>query len=61
MSMTPSEFKQIRLELGLTQSKLASMLFAGTRTIQGYESGERKIPRLTAYTLYKIQEGSYCD
>jgi transcriptional regulator with XRE-family HTH domain len=54
--MTPDEFKEIRLELGLTQSKLSSLLFVANRTIQSYELGERKIPRLVAHTLYKMQE-----
>lgn len=53
--MTPTEFKEIRLELGLTQAKLASLLFLGLRTIKGYEAGERKISRLVAHTLYKMQ------
>lgn len=44
--MTADEFKQIRLELGLTQWEAARAMLSATRTIQSYEYGERKISRL---------------
>lgn len=45
--MTPAEFKEARLRLGLTQSELARALKLGgdgKRTVRRWEHGERDIP-----------------
>ncbi len=53
--MTPAEFRQIRLSLGLTQAGLGCVLRCGDvdpgRTIRRYEAGERKIPALVAVVM----------
>ena len=42
--MTPQEFKEIRLELGLTQSQMADKLrLNSSRAVRAYELGEREI------------------
>lgn len=43
--MTPKEFKAARLELGLSQSEMASDLGVfDKRTIRRWETGDRRIP-----------------
>lgn len=43
--MTPSEFREGRLTLGLSQSQLARLfLVSSARTIRRWETGERDIP-----------------
>jgi DNA-binding transcriptional regulator YiaG len=47
--MTPAELRDIRKRLGLTQIQFAPLVGAGgARTIQMWESGDRKIPRSVA-------------
>lgn len=43
--MTPQEFKQIRVNLRLSQSKMAEFIgIKSDRTIRAWESGERSVP-----------------
>lgn len=43
--MTPEEFRAARLELGLSQSEMASDLGVfDARTVRRWEAGERRIP-----------------
>lgn len=42
--MLPSELKEARLRLGLTQSKMAAALATPFRTYQDWESGTSRIP-----------------
>ena len=42
--MTPEEFKQARVDLGLSSRKLAERLGVHWRTVQRYASGELKVP-----------------
>lgn len=38
--MTKEEFKQIRIKLGLTQSKMGELVGVSGRSIRRFESGE---------------------
>lgn len=50
--MTPEQFKEARLTLGLTQQQLATLWGIGCgRTIRRWESGERPMNPLAAYAL----------
>ena len=50
--MTPEQFKEARLKLGLTQPQLATLWGIGCgRTIRRWESGERPMNPLAAYAL----------
>lgn len=57
--MTPTQFKQARLRLGLSQSEMAETLGVegehGDRTVRRWESGERAVPgsvaKLIAFLL----------
>jgi transcriptional regulator with XRE-family HTH domain len=42
--MTGKRFKQIRLELGLTQKQLAKLLGVWTNTVALWDRGEKSIP-----------------
>lgn len=46
--MTPSEFRAIRVGLGLSQAKLAEVVGRDTRTVQRWEGGVTPIPVLVA-------------
>ncbi|MAI17134.1 MAG: hypothetical protein CBC71_06240 [Rhodobacteraceae bacterium TMED111] len=55
--MTPEEFKQIRLDLGLTQRGMAeAMGGVNYRTVQRFESGEQPIERMALRVCQYIQE-----
>lgn len=43
--MTPEQFKQARLHLGVSQITLCAIVGKCVRTIQSYESGEYPIPK----------------
>jgi DNA-binding transcriptional regulator YiaG len=53
--MTPIQFKQARLRLGLSQSEMAEALGVegahGGRTVRRWESGERTVPGSVAKLL----------
>ena len=42
--MTPQEFKQLRIDSGLTQEQLAERMKASARTIRNYETGTGSLP-----------------
>lgn len=42
--MTGDEFRQIREELGVTQTRLAKIFKVTARSIRHWESGDREIP-----------------
>ena len=42
--MTASEFKQLRIDSGLTQAQLAERMKASARTIRNYENGTGSLP-----------------
>jgi DNA-binding transcriptional regulator YiaG len=54
--MTPKEFREIRLQLGLTQPACADLLGKKTRMIQYYESGMKPIPVLVEKYLLSLQK-----
>jgi len=43
--MTPEQFKQARLDLGVNQTELCALVGKCVRTIRSYESGEYPIPK----------------
>jgi DNA-binding transcriptional regulator YiaG len=43
------EFKEIRKKLNMKQADIAKSIGVGTRAVQYWEKGERKIPETTAY------------
>jgi DNA-binding transcriptional regulator YiaG len=43
--MTPEQFKQARLHLGVYQTELCALMGKCVRTIRSYESGEYPIPK----------------
>ncbi|MCF2218362.1 MULTISPECIES: S24 family peptidase [Chryseobacterium] len=47
--MTNLEFKEIRKKLKMKQAEIAEAIGVGTRAVQYWEKGERKIPETTAY------------
>ena len=52
--MTPDQFRNARLSLGLTQIQLAAewgMTDNGERTIRRWENGERAVSRVAAYAI----------
>lgn len=51
--MTPTEFKQRRLELGLTQAETAKILGMTTSMVQKYEYGY-PVPFRVCFTLMNI-------
>lgn len=52
--MTPERFKEMREELGWTQSALASALGVTPRAIRYYEAGQRVVPRPVALLLESV-------
>lgn len=55
--MTPSEIRQARQSLGLTQQKFGELLHAKIRTVQDWEAGKRNMTASTAELLkIKIKE-----
>ena len=45
IAMETTKIKLERLQLGISQSKMAERLGVGLRTYQRYEMGERQIPK----------------
>lgn len=54
MRMFGNRLKEIRLEKGLTQSDIATLLSISLRQYQRYEKGDSDIPLSTAVSLAKI-------
>ena len=57
--MTPKEFKQTRLSLGLTQQALADQLKRKRLAIVRYEGGSRQIPGVVEVALESLGRPSY--
>ena len=49
--MTPTEIREVRQALGLTQTAFGELLHAKLRTVQAWELGERQMPAATAALL----------
>ena len=49
--MTPTDFKQARQSLGLTQSQTAAMVGRKLRNIQQWEAGDRAVDRAAALLI----------
>jgi transcriptional regulator with XRE-family HTH domain len=47
--MTDEEFKKLRLKIGVSQEKLATLLNMTRRNVLYYESGSFDIPKLQAH------------
>lgn len=59
-SLTPEEFRQARLKLGLTQSQLAEQLDLGAdgqRAIRRYEQGDRGISGPIRFCIKALLDG----
>lgn len=54
MRMFGNRLKEIRLEKGVTQSDIATLLSISLRQYQRYEKGDSDIPLSTAVSLAKI-------
>ena len=53
--------REIREYFELTQKQMAAILHVSKRTIEGYEAGERKMPRHVFELLkYKVFELNFC-
>ncbi|MGN7863242.1 S24 family peptidase [Chryseobacterium sp.] len=48
------EFKEIRKKLNMKQADIAKSIGVGTRAVQYWEKGERKIPETTAYFVTNL-------
>ncbi len=46
--MTPTDFKQARQSLGLTQAQTAAMVGRKTRNVQQWEAGDRAVDQAAA-------------
>lgn len=56
--MTPTEFRDIRKQLGFTQAGLAAFLdYSHSLRISEFERGEREVPRLLAMLMRAYAEG----
>lgn len=56
--MTPSEFKEIREELGLTQERLSQRLNKSLSSVQDNERGRSQIPGVVAEAMRLLRENS---
>ena len=54
--MTPEQFKQIRSDLTITQTQLADMMGTTLRSVQRWESGERKISGVVAKLMGYVKK-----
>lgn len=53
--MTKEEFKQARINLGLSQRKLAKVLSRNVRTLQRYESGDWAVSKEVVVEMEKLK------
>lgn len=61
VSPSPSEVKQFRMDVGITQTQAAALIYKKCRTWQQYESGGRKMD-LAFWELFLIKvEGFKVD
>lgn len=56
-----NKLKEIRLNCGLSQSKLAEKSCVGIRTIQSYEAGMRDLNKASGETLYNLSKALNCS
>lgn len=54
IKMNYLEFKEIRKKLNMKQAEIAKSIGVGTRAVQYWEKGERKIPETTAYFVTNL-------
>lgn len=54
IKMNYLEFKEIRKKLNMKQADIAKSIGVGTRAVQYWEKGERKIPETTAYFITNL-------
>lgn len=55
--MDATEFRALRLRLGITQGEAAALLHCAERTVRQWEAGERTAPRLVVKVLQMIEAG----
>ncbi len=55
--MTPTEFRELRARLGLTQAALAARLGVTDRAVRRYEAGDRAIAEPIARLLRSLRKG----
>jgi DNA-binding transcriptional regulator YiaG len=56
--MTPEQFKTIRQQAGLTQSRLAALLrISDSRTIRRWETGEREVSGPVSILMEMLRDG----
>lgn len=54
--MTPrDQFRQLRVDLGLTQSRLASLLRVSIRSVRNWENGTFEPPYVAIFVLETIK------
>ena len=54
--MTPAELSNLRASLGLSQSQLSAKLDISKKTLQNWEQGVSKIPRIAVFA-FKLLAG----
>ena len=52
--MTKEEFKQIRIDLGLTQSKMGELVGVKGRSVRRFESGEWPVSKVVMDKLKSL-------
>ena len=52
--MKPTEIKETRKALGLTQKELADKIGCSVRSIQNWEQGERKTSGIAIKAIYRL-------
>ena len=55
--MTPEQFKQAQLILGLDATRMAAILKTTPRTIRRWRSGEQDVPPLVAKVMDLLDKG----
>ncbi len=53
--MTPQEFKEARIRLGLSFKKMADKLGVHSRTAERYATGERRIPEWVKKLIEELE------
>lgn len=59
--MTPEQFREVRLSLGLNQSDLGELIGYGQQHISGWENGKNAIPRIVVIAMRAIQRLGHPD
>ena len=55
--MTPTDYKEIRRELGLSQSELAGVISTTANTVARWEGGSRKPPDIVQFVYRELRAG----